>query len=63
MYTQAEPVFAGFWRRAAALLIDTALLFLLCLPLRLLLSFLGALGIGSQPVFFHYTPASSRPGR
>lgn len=57
MYTQAEPVFAGFWRRAAALLIDTALLFLLCLPLRLLLGFLGALGIGSQPVFFHYTPA------
>ena len=58
MYTQAEPVFAGFWRRAAALLIDTALLFLLCLPLRLLLGFLGALGIGSQPVFFHYTPAN-----
>ncbi|MBC5580658.1 RDD family protein [Anaerofilum sp. BX8] len=57
MYTQADPVFAGFWRRAAAFLIDLALALLLSVPLRLLLAFLGIFGIGRQPVFFHYTPA------
>ena len=55
MYTQAEPVIAGFGRRCAAFVLDLLLWMLLCLPLRLLLSLLGALGVGSSPVFFHYT--------
>ena len=57
MYTQAEPAVAGFGRRSAAFVLDLLLWLLLSLPLRLLLSLLGAFGVGGNPFFFHYTTA------
>lgn len=57
MFTQAEPVYAGFWRRLAAFIIDLLIFFLISIPLRLLLSLLGTLGIGNNAVFFHYSAA------
>ena len=57
MYTQGNAVYAGFWRRGCALVIDWLLSGIFCLPLTALFWALALYGIGSNPVFFSYTGA------
>ena len=57
MYTQVDALYAGFWRRAAALAVDWILSGLICLPLSALFWALKLYGIGNNPVFFSYTGA------
>lgn len=57
MYTQVDATYAGFWRRAGALVIDWLLSGVFCLPLSALFWALSLYDIGNHPIFFSYTGA------